>query len=137
MTFSGSGMRAGASCRRVWRAPRAASLPNGEHAADELLAMLSSPAYSLAQRSCTTCSPGLALERTIMKANKHALAAILASAIGAATVAFAEDKSVPALSQIPIEGEVPSLGGASEWLNSPPLTAAGLRGKVVLVDFWT
>ena len=72
-----------------------------------------------------------------MKANKHALAAILASAIGAATVAFAEDKSVPALSQIPIEGEVPSLGGASEWLNSPPLTAAGLRGKVVLVDFWT
>jgi thiol-disulfide isomerase/thioredoxin len=24
-----------------------------------------------------------------------------------------------------------------EWLNSPPLTAEGLRGKVVLVDFWT
>ena len=30
-----------------------------------------------------------------------------------------------------------SLGGATAWLNSPPLTAAGLRGKVVLVDFWT
>jgi thiol-disulfide isomerase/thioredoxin len=30
-----------------------------------------------------------------------------------------------------------SLGGATAWLNSPPLTAEGLRGKVVLVDFWT
>jgi thiol-disulfide isomerase/thioredoxin len=32
---------------------------------------------------------------------------------------------------------VPSLGGASGWLNSPPLTAEGLRGKVVLVQVWT
>jgi thiol-disulfide isomerase/thioredoxin len=30
-----------------------------------------------------------------------------------------------------------SLDGAGPWLNSPPLTAAQLRGKVVLVDFWT
>src|ERR687889_2018532 len=39
--------------------------------------------------------------------------------------------------RLPIEGELPSLGGATGWLNSQPLTAAGLRGKVVLVDFWT
>jgi thiol-disulfide isomerase/thioredoxin len=32
---------------------------------------------------------------------------------------------------------LPSLAGATEWLNSPPLTPAGLRGRVVLVDFWT
>ena len=32
---------------------------------------------------------------------------------------------------------MPSLGGATEWLNSEPLDPAGLRGKVVLVDFWT
>ena len=32
---------------------------------------------------------------------------------------------------------MPSLAGATEWINSPPLTSAGLRGKVVLVDFWT
>lgn len=38
---------------------------------------------------------------------------------------------------LPIEGELPALDGAVEWLNSPPLSAAGLRGKVVLVDFWT
>ena len=39
--------------------------------------------------------------------------------------------------ELPLEGEFPSLGGATEWLHSPPLTAAGLRGKVVLVQFWT
>lgn len=32
---------------------------------------------------------------------------------------------------------MPSLDGATEWLNSVPLTAQALRGKVVLVDFWT
>ncbi len=32
---------------------------------------------------------------------------------------------------------MPSLGGATEWLNSEPLSPAGLRGHVVLVDFWT
>ena len=36
-----------------------------------------------------------------------------------------------------VEGPMPSLAGAVEWLNSPPLSAEGLRGKVVLVDFWT
>ena len=38
---------------------------------------------------------------------------------------------------LPIEGELPPLTGAVEWLNTPPLTPEGLRGKVVLVDFWT
>jgi thiol-disulfide isomerase/thioredoxin len=37
----------------------------------------------------------------------------------------------------PIEGELPSLSGATAWLNSQPLTPASLRGKVVLVQFWT
>jgi thiol-disulfide isomerase/thioredoxin len=38
---------------------------------------------------------------------------------------------------LPVEGQLPSLAGATGWLNSPPLTAAGLRGRVVLVNFWT
>jgi cytochrome c biogenesis protein CcdA/thiol-disulfide isomerase/thioredoxin len=38
---------------------------------------------------------------------------------------------------LPVEGALPSLSGATEWLNSPPLTPEGLRGKVVLIDFWT
>ncbi len=32
---------------------------------------------------------------------------------------------------------MPSLGGATEWLDSEPLSPAGLRGHVVLVNFWT
>jgi thiol-disulfide isomerase/thioredoxin len=43
----------------------------------------------------------------------------------------------PAVVQLPVEATMPALGGATEWLNSPPLTAADLRGKVVLVNFWT
>ena len=39
--------------------------------------------------------------------------------------------------QLPNEGELPSFAGATGWINSEPLTPAGLRGKVVLVDFWT
>ncbi len=44
---------------------------------------------------------------------------------------------VPATISLPIEGELPSLAGATGWLNSPPLTPSGLRGKVVLIDVWT
>ena len=43
----------------------------------------------------------------------------------------------PAAIQLPIEGELPSLSGATTWLNSPPLSASDLRGKVALIDFWT
>jgi cytochrome c biogenesis protein CcdA/thiol-disulfide isomerase/thioredoxin len=38
---------------------------------------------------------------------------------------------------LPVEGALPPLDGAVQWLNSPPLTKDGLRGKVVLVDVWT
>ena len=36
-----------------------------------------------------------------------------------------------------LEGTLPGFPGATEWINSQPLTPAALRGKVVLVDFWT
>jgi thiol-disulfide isomerase/thioredoxin len=38
---------------------------------------------------------------------------------------------------LPVEGRLPSLDGATEWLNSPPLSASELRGKVTLFDFCT
>jgi thiol-disulfide isomerase/thioredoxin len=41
------------------------------------------------------------------------------------------------MDQETVAGRMPSLEGATEWLNSPPLTAAELRGHVVLVQFWT
>jgi cytochrome c biogenesis protein CcdA/thiol-disulfide isomerase/thioredoxin len=40
-------------------------------------------------------------------------------------------------SSLPVEGMMPPLDGAVQWLNSPPLTREQLRGKVVVVDFWT
>jgi thiol-disulfide isomerase/thioredoxin len=38
---------------------------------------------------------------------------------------------------LPVEGPMPPLHGATEWINSAPLNREQLRGKVVVVDFWT
>jgi len=67
----------------------------------------------------------------------------LAAVVGSAALAFAalhpletraEWLSAPsALAPQPL----PPLDGATAWINSPPLNAQALRGKVVLVDFWT
>jgi thiol-disulfide isomerase/thioredoxin len=42
-----------------------------------------------------------------------------------------------ARTELLVGGHLPGFDGATGWLNSEPLTAEGLRGKVVLVDFWT
>jgi len=42
-----------------------------------------------------------------------------------------------ATTHLPVEGVLPALDGATAWLNSDPLTPAGLRGKVVVVQFCT
>jgi thiol-disulfide isomerase/thioredoxin len=87
-----------------------------------------------------------------MRTNKLLVAAVLATAIGAPIAGFvAEMKGqsmtspgvrVPFLhgfltGQSASQTELASLERADEWLNSPPLTPAALRGKVVLIDFWT
>ncbi|MFU2327097.1 cytochrome c biogenesis protein DipZ [Pseudomonas sp. NFX98] len=63
--------------------------------------------------------------------NSGAMMAQDPAAEGAMPVA---DKSTGSL---PVEGNLPPLDGAVQWLNSPPLDAQALKGKVVLVDFWT
>jgi len=45
--------------------------------------------------------------------------------------------SASAMPDLEAQGAMPSLDGAVQWLNSPPLSSESLRGKVVLVDFWT
>src|SRR5262245_5749032 len=77
-----------------------------------------------------------------MKVNKLVLAAILASAGVPSIGTLAQDQSVlhkmmPTMTPLSVEGELSSLSSATEWLNSPPLTANSLRGKVVLIDVWT
>ncbi len=54
------------------------------------------------------------------------------------SAAEAGDKAMKSTSSdLPVLGHLPSLEGASAWLNSPPLDPTQLSGKVVLVDFWT
>jgi thiol-disulfide isomerase/thioredoxin len=88
-----------------------------------------------------------------VNANKLLAAVILAVAIGAPVASFVEQSKmphptsvaelrVPFLHGLPGDQtgglpELASLEQADDWLNSPPLTATALRGKVVLVDFWT
>ncbi|MDE1916029.1 MAG: redoxin domain-containing protein [Sphingomonadales bacterium] len=45
--------------------------------------------------------------------------------------------SAKSTGDLAVEGRFPPLTGATQWLNSPPLSPQALRGKVVLVDFWT
>jgi thiol-disulfide isomerase/thioredoxin len=88
-----------------------------------------------------------------MRSNKLLVAAVLAIAIGAPIAGFFGDTNVaqpltfpslrvPFLHGLPNaesagQSGLPSLERADTWLNSPPLTEPELRGKVVLVDFWT
>jgi thiol-disulfide isomerase/thioredoxin len=77
-----------------------------------------------------------------MKAYKLLLGVVLAGAITGAVLTLAQDTSVVqhmarAEGPLGIEGVLPSLRGATGWLNSEALTPTGLRGQVVLVQFWT
>jgi len=78
-----------------------------------------------------------------MNTNKAVAAAVLATAVAAPIVAYeaggvAGDDAPESIAAwgSPRSG-LASLDGATQWINSPPLTAAALRGKVVVVDFWT
>ena len=85
-----------------------------------------------------------------MKPSKLLIAAIAGCAVIAALAGFADQSSsqvaTAALPLVPVlvsspgssaQRNFPSLAGATGWLNSAPLTPESLRGKVVLVDFWT
>ncbi|MGR0188932.1 cytochrome c biogenesis protein DipZ [Azospirillum aestuarii] len=54
-----------------------------------------------------------------------------------ASNAVVRTAGTPFQSDLPVEGTFPSLDGTVEWLNSAPLSTETLRGKVVLVNFWT
>ena len=63
-----------------------------------------------------------------MNPHQLVLAAVLAGATGS---------SMRTSVQTSVEPELASLGSATEWINSPPLTSSDLRGKVVLLEFGT
>jgi thiol-disulfide isomerase/thioredoxin len=84
-----------------------------------------------------------------MKTKKLLVAALLATAIGALMAGFVGETKGQSMTphdlffhglptgRVGSQSELASLERANEWLNSPPLTASALRGKVVLIDFWT
>jgi cytochrome c biogenesis protein CcdA/thiol-disulfide isomerase/thioredoxin len=51
----------------------------------------------------------------------------------------ASDAALPGVQtpDLPILGDAPEFAGTGRWFNSPPLTMRSLRGRVVLIDFWT
>src|SRR3954454_5590440 len=57
--------------------------------------------------------------------------------LGAALGVAASQRGIFAQGDAAAPAALPSLGGAVGWLNSESLTTASLRGKVVLVNFWT
>jgi len=63
--------------------------------------------------------------RRFLRAAAAAFVASQGGLIGSAAAQFGE------------VDQLPSFNGASGWLNTQPLTTSGLRGKVVLIDFWT
>src|SRR5262245_17758672 len=102
--------------------------------------------------SCSRCNDRSEIGRHPVKTSRLLIAAVLAMAIGAPIASFigtmegqpvtSPGVRVPFLHGLPT-GEIAAQSGlaslerANAWLNSPPLTPADLRGKVVLVDFWT
>ena len=66
---------------------------------------------------------------------------MLAALVALPIDSLAQDRPMQTMSMrahpLPVEGILPSFSGAITWLNSQPLTPEALRGKVVVVDFWT
>lgn len=77
-----------------------------------------------------------------MKKSQGLLAiALVAASIATSNAALAQERTMHAMpfraASLAVEGTLPPFTGAVTWLNSAPLTSGSLRGKVVLIDFWT
>jgi len=81
----------------------------------------------------------LGLDTRVLSKLSSAQTATLESGI-AKTLGLGGDEQatkIGAGGQLPVEGQMPPLDGLGPWINGPPLTREELRGKVVVIDFWT
>jgi cytochrome c biogenesis protein CcdA/thiol-disulfide isomerase/thioredoxin len=97
-------------------APQAAGAPGGRMAMSNSMAM-----SNTAMNNTTMAMSNTTMAKDSAKADGHAMMMSAAHASGG----------------LPVEGDSPGFDGATLWLNSPPLSPEVLRGKVVVVDFWT
>src|SRR6185369_11683414 len=133
--------------RRQWCA---ASRPR--RVCEEILRQVRAPAYlrwhraQFAPGGATGVCPGRHRRRRLltelsMKPHLFVASAMLGAAVATPLGSLAAERAMHPMTsretKLPVEGMLASLAGATAWLNSQPLTAEGLRGKVVLVDFWT
>jgi thiol-disulfide isomerase/thioredoxin len=90
-----------------------------------------------------TRRPGFLSRRIFMKSDRFVYGAVVALCAAWFVIDIHAGDKVgpppvkPLSTFLKVEGPMPTLDGAVEWLNSKPLTSTQLRGKVVLVDFWT
>jgi len=90
----------------------------------------------MSRDNAMTGAPAMTGENPAMMAGGAAMMAGGAATAGPAMAMKPKGASETG-GDLPVEGALPSLAGAVDWLHSPPLTPEGLKGKVVLVDFWT
>ncbi len=91
---------------------------------------------------------GAQVKPTVLKSERprrrgtYLIVGVVVAAIALASVAFAAKSNPSSIAgpvdptNLPNKGPVPALQ-AKGWINTPPLTPASLKGKVVLYDFWT
>ncbi|GAB3839344.1 cytochrome c biogenesis protein CcdA [Kribbella italica] len=82
------------------------------------------------QRSLPSYTSGL--EKKV--AENKTVQGALAPALGPGGEELA--KCTPGAAELASCGKAPEFTGTQKWFNGPPVTLAGLKGKVVLVDFW-
>jgi thiol-disulfide isomerase/thioredoxin len=83
------------------------------------------------------CRIALVNERSTKLRQFWLVLALAGAMAGSSADTRHEVQPVAQTAALPVEGNLPALEGAIQWINSPALSAGALRGKVVLVDFWT
>jgi len=85
-----------------------------------------------------TANPAMVAENPVMmRADTAMMSAGPAMMALNPAMMMATQSASPTDATLPVQGKAPALDGVTAWFNSPPLTLDALKGKVVLIDFWT
>jgi thiol-disulfide isomerase/thioredoxin len=98
---------------------------------------MGSPSHPFAIAVRIYDQPSRTRKEPSMRTSARRLGLLAALALAAAAATSVVSRANDVHGAVAIHGPAPELTGIDHWLNGPPLTLHGLRGKVVLVDFWT